>query len=339
MLWTVLGSAAFALAVCSAGKRLANWLGVMDVPDGSRKRHPHPTPLVGGIAVSVPVFATLLVAATTSHFAPVYTCVAGALAAFFALGVLDDRRHLRPAFRLTSSVALVLVAVLLVPAEQVASLRFSFLDHALSLGVVWSLVFTILCLVGLQNALNMADGRNGLASGMLLTWTLLLMAYAPPDLGIVLAALAAALVVTLGYNMAGRVFLGDSGTYGLSIAIGLLAVHVYSLEFPRLHADVVALWFLVPVVDALRLIVVRPLAGCSPFAPDENHLHNILERLLTWHWGLIVYLALVGVPALVALRIPEAAPGLATAVLAVYGALVLQSYWDRGARRLRLPGG
>ncbi len=57
-----------------------------------------------------------------------------------------------------------------------------------------------------------------------------------------------------------------------------------------------ALWFLIPVVDCLRLILWRAMQGRSPFSGDRDHLHHHLERLMPWPAGLAVYLALIAVP-------------------------------------------
>ena len=339
MLWTALGSATATFAICAAGDSLGRRLGVLDVPDGRRKRHPRPTPLVGGLAAGIPVFVVLAVLLATSPLAPLMAGVAATLVAFLTLGFVDDRRELAPAVRLAVSTALALIVVLVVPEARIVFVQLTFLDGPWFLGTIGGLAFSVLCLIGLQNAVNMADGRNGLAPGLLLIWTLLLLAHVPAPLQLALTALAAALAVAFGFSLAGRVFLGDSGAYGLSVAVGLLAILAYSLEFPALPADVVALWFLLPVADALRVIVLRALAGRSPFSAGEDHLHNLLERLVTWRWGLVVYLALVAVPGLVAIGAPESAPALAAATLAAYAALVVASRWAPSARRLRLPRG
>ena len=48
--------------------------------------------------------------------------------------------------------------------------------------------FTLLCLLGLLNAVNMADGKNGIVIGMGLIWTVVLAAHAPAAMLPVLAA-------------------------------------------------------------------------------------------------------------------------------------------------------
>ena len=44
----------FAMVVCVFGPAIGRRLHVMDSPDGQRKFHAEPTPLVAGIAVMVP---------------------------------------------------------------------------------------------------------------------------------------------------------------------------------------------------------------------------------------------------------------------------------------------
>ena len=181
------------------------------------------------------------------------------------------------------------------PDLVVTSPRFSFLDVAIFPPWLWSVAFTVLCVVGLQNALNMADGKNGLALGLLLIWCAFLWFYAPPELAPVLAALIAGLAVTWVFNMRGALFLGDAGTYGLSVAVAFLAIHTYAVGFPSLHADLIALWFLIPVIDALRLMATRVMAGQSPFVADRRHFHHLLQAAMPQHSGLRLglYLGLV----------------------------------------------
>src|SRR3546814_2507739 len=64
--------------------------------------------------------------------------------------------------------------------------------------------FTLLCLLGFQNAVNMADGTNGLVIGLGLGWVSLLLLHAPPELTVFLWLLGAALLTTLPFNLAGR---------------------------------------------------------------------------------------------------------------------------------------
>lgn len=305
-LMLVLG-AAVAMLIGVRAERLGMALGLMDHPDlpGGRKRHARATPLIGGMAI---VAATLLATALTRLALPLLPAdrlhlawLAAATAGMWLIGAIDDRLHLSPLLRLGSAAAVLGTAVSVAGGFHLSVLAFPSLALTLALGP-WSFAFTLLCAVGLLNAVNMADGKNGIVVGMALIWTMILAGHAGPALLPLLVALGAALAVTFGFNMAGRLFLGDGGSYAVSALYGLLAI--YSYNRGALGAGDVALLFAVPVFDTIRLMLVRPARGRSPLAGDRDHLHHHLHDRLGWPQGLAVYLAMVGGPNLAALLWP-----------------------------------
>jgi UDP-GlcNAc:undecaprenyl-phosphate GlcNAc-1-phosphate transferase len=316
------------LAICFFGQGVGRRLKVMDFPDGSRKLHAEPTPLVAGMAVMVPPVVVGLVQSQITEWRPLYLCIALASAFLVVLGYLDDRRQIRALLRLAISAVAVGIVIWTVPGLSITVLTFSFdgLVPPIIVGPLVGFLFSILCLVGLQNAANMADGKNGLVVGISLIWTILLIGYAPDHLHPLLIVLMVSLGVALAFNLTGKVFLGDSGTYGLSVIIGLIALYSYNVGFVTFPADAVALMFLIPVVDTLRLIVARGIKGRSPFSPDREHLHHILLSLVPWHWALTIYLALVGAPSLIARFNVEWTGFLMVATLAIYALIISQKY-------------
>jgi UDP-GlcNAc:undecaprenyl-phosphate GlcNAc-1-phosphate transferase len=313
------------LLMCLVAAPLGRALGVLDRPDGVRKLHARETPMVGGLAVMLPTLAAAAVLAV-SDFAPFFLVFLGVVLTGTVLGFMDDRRHIPALLRLGVAVAAVLALISAVPGLRVDVLAFGFLSDLVLLGPILASAFTVLCLVGLQNAVNMADGKNGLVPGMALIWCLILLAHAPAPIVPLLGVLATCLAVVLAFNVTGRLFLGDAGTYGISFAIGIAALYVYSVNFASFRAETAALLFLVPVVDTLRLMVVRTLAGRSPFASDRCHFHHILLELMPWHWGLAVYLGLVAIPSLLARYFPDWALLCGVATLAIYGVIASLRY-------------
>ncbi len=320
--------AALTLLVCIFAKRIGALLQVVDEPDGRRKVHARVTPLVGGLAVVAPLALTAVALALYGGDVRLHGTLALALVAYFFCGFVDDYRHRSPWLRLAVCTAAALGAILVVPLFAVEFLRFSFYGPVLDLGA-GALLFTLACIVGLTNAVNMADGQNGVAIGLSLMWTLLLFAYAPGELHPLLVVLALGLAITLAFNLKGVVFLGDSGTYGISVALALIAIYSYNASFPLLRADVVMLLFLVPVVDCLRLIAVRLPRYGTPFVGDRNHLHHILQRLLPEGAALVAYWSLAGVPSLLALLLPEATPWWVLLSLTAYAFALAKDAHDR----------
>jgi UDP-GlcNAc:undecaprenyl-phosphate GlcNAc-1-phosphate transferase len=189
------------------------------------------------------------------------------------------------------------------PDFSLAFLRFSGQEQLWLLGR-WGDAFTLLCLVGLLNAVNLADGKNGIVIGMGLVWTLVLAAHVPVAMLPVLAATGVALLVIGRFNLAGRLFLGDGGCYAISALFGLLAIYAYNHDFERMRADDVAVMFAIPVFDTIRLMTTRVLQRRSPFEGDRDHLHHHLHARIGWPYGLYVYMAMVAVPNLAVLLWP-----------------------------------
>lgn len=310
------------LGLCVWATPIGRVAGVLDAPDGVRKTHKRPTPLVGGIAVLIPVAIMAGALTLTTDYSPLYLVLGLAVVAFLVLGFVDDRRHIRPVLRLGISVALVLAALIAVPGFTVTFFKFSFLTSPLFLGSIVGALFTILCVVGLQNAVNMADGKNGLVIGVSLIWVALLALYAPGHMQPLLAVFGAGLAITLAFNLRGKLFLGDSGTYGISAAIALIAIYTHDVAFAAFPADAVALMFLIPVVDVLRLMGLRVLQRRSPFRSDRNHLHHVLLGFLPPWQALAAYLTLVGAPSVLAYLSPGETILWAAAALVVYAVIL-----------------
>jgi len=325
--------AALTLVMCLFAGPLGGALGIVDVPDGARKIHSRETPLTGGLSIMLPVLIVAAVLARSTDFGPFYTTLAAGLGFFLVLGLIDDHRHIRPIWRLAASAAACFAVLYAVPALEVSFLKFSFLAKPTFLEGT-AAVFTVLCLVGLQNAVNMADGKNGLVIGLALIWVLALLLLGPAHLRPLFIVFALGLAIVLPFNLRGFLFLGDSGTYAISMVIGLTTIYAYNVNFATLPADMVVLWFLIPVVDCLRLMVTRVIAGRSPLSPDRNHLHHILWQLMPWPGALAAYLALVAAPGLLAVLQPAWTLLWVVFALSSYFAIIGLNFRGPAARRI-----
>lgn len=307
-----------AVLVCVKAEPLSKALGVVDTPDpvGGRKRHQFPTPLVGGLAVLAGV-APVLFWSGFVEVQEVHLTLFGLAGGFGLLGFLDDRNHMQPIVRLAIGAIMVAVAVRFVGDFGVTYLKFSFLPISLNLNE-WAIVFTLICVVGFQNAINMADGKNGLVVGLSIIWSALLLAFAPAELQPLLFLFIGCLSVVLAFNMRGKLFLGDTGSYSLSVLVAALTIYTYNNAAQQFPADMIALWFLIPVVDCLRLIISRVMRNRSPFHADRDHLHHHISYLFGWSSGLWLYLGMVGVPGAISLIAPALTPLLIIVSLLAY---------------------
>ena len=315
-------TAAASLALCLFANPIGRALGVIDRPDGGRKLHARPTPLIGGIAVVLPWLAVFIVELVSGTFPMSFLPLALAIAVMLALGFVDDRGHVLALVRLMVSFAACLVAVVPEPKLVVEHLTLASIEQMLYLPYVIAIAFTLICTVGLQNALNMADGKNGLAIGILIVWALVLWQYSPNETKTLLAALCIGLFIILFFNLKGSLFLGDAGTYSLSIGIGLLAIYCYNNSVRPMPAEALILLFMIPVLDCLRVMTRRLRAGRSPFSPDRDHLHHYFLRWFSWRRGLLIYLAFIAVPNAIAVLYPETVSTMVMLTVVVYVMLV-----------------
>jgi UDP-GlcNAc:undecaprenyl-phosphate/decaprenyl-phosphate GlcNAc-1-phosphate transferase len=317
-------------ACCSLAGPVGRMLGVIDYPDGGRKSHARPTPMVGGIALMVPLLLVALVEAswhdpTSEIFSTLLLVGCG----FLLLGWYDDRHHVPPGVRLLISTALFGAVILLQPGLALTALDFGGLV-VIPLWIV-AFPFTVLCLVGLQNATNMADGMNGLLIGLSMFWTACLLAYAPAELQLYLTLMLLGLTIVLLYNVAGALFLGDAGSYAIGGTIGILMIYCYQRADGELPVLTVVLWLLVPVTDCLRVMAMRAFQQRSPMTGDKNHLHHRLARHWRWPICLAIYLAVVVVPGSIGARWPDLSLVMILVSLACYGGLLLLTRTERVA--------
>ena len=279
---------------------------LMDMPD-ERKLHRLNTPLLGGLALALVILPSI---AITTWFGEIGTYRNTILLFTFAtmsmalVGLADDRHSLSATARI--ALAGIVFAILFIadPIFSVRILNFEMLDVRLGVGSwLLSIAFTVLCCVGLVNAVNMADGKNGLVISLCIGWLLILSYFAPPELLFAIVPLCVALGILLVLNLRGLLFLGDGGSYGFATAVGLLTIVVYNVSAAsrdrQLSAEEVMLMLSVPVLDSFRLTYVRIRNGRSPMSADRDHLHHYLQNALGWPQGLVVYLVIALLPAAV----------------------------------------
>ena len=142
--------------------RLAVKVHALDMPD-ERKVHQIPIPRTGGIAMVIGAFLPLLYWNSGELLVRAWLAGAGVLAIF---GILDDFRGLGYKAKLAGQVLAALI-VIFYGGVKVQSLGMLLPDGYLLPG--WLAVpLTLFAIVGVTNAINLADGLDGLAGGICL---------------------------------------------------------------------------------------------------------------------------------------------------------------------------
>ena len=289
-------SAFVTIILCLNAQRICSFLNLMDVPSG-RKKHKTVTPLMGGIALLfgfVPVSLFYVFAFASDRWLLPQIIWLSCISAMGLVGIGDDRHSLSPRLRLIISFVVFAGAAVLDPIFTVRTVDFVFPALSFGLGTWWlAIIFTVICCVGLLNAINMADGKNGLVLGLSLGWLAILSLRAADPLLPVISLLACGLIILMIFNMRGKIFLGDGGAYAIAAAIGLLSIMVYNTSgtdnLRALSADELILLFVLPVGDFFRLTYKRLRQGRSPMSADRDHLHHHLQDKFGWPAGLLIY--------------------------------------------------
>lgn len=288
-------------------KPICELLGLMDTPD-TRKLHQRETPLMGGptlIFVILPLFIVANFTVVDPSYRWLVTLITIATAIIAIIGMADDRHSLSATNRIILTSLTFAFVASVEPMFNVRYLQFAITNPPIDVGMAVTPIavfFTTLCCVGLVNAINMADGKNGLVTGLCLGWLMLLYSRAPAPLMPFILIILAAMTILFISNLRGWLFLGDGGSYGFGAVIAFITIITYNSYdasgVRAMYAEEAMLLFAVPVFDSFRLTFVRMRRGQSPMAGDRDHLHHHLLNRFGWPLGLMVYLTIALMPSL-----------------------------------------
>jgi UDP-GlcNAc:undecaprenyl-phosphate GlcNAc-1-phosphate transferase len=211
---------------------------------------------------------------------------------------------------------------------------YSFADTPISPWVYVPLMG--LTTIGIVNSVNMADGQNGLVGSMFAIWSGCLILVSSGTMAEVAAILLGLSLIFLLFNINGKIFLGDCGSYGVTFAIGLLVVRAHADNLVSLETVIV--WFFIPVMDCLRLMIARPLQGRSIFQGGRDHFHHRLIDSMGMRWSAVLYVAVVGSSSLIATLYPRFALLCLCALCAFYFSFARLSEGEVEAAQDSAPG-
>ena len=258
---------------------LVHWaptIGLTDAP-GPRKVHSIPVPRVGGLAMAV---GLLLPTLLTVELTPSIRGLLLGLVVLLVFGLWDDRVTL--GYR-TTFAGQVLAAGLCMIVGNV-HIGTLMIGSVIVLPQAVSIFITFVFLIGITNAVNLADGLDGLAGGLVLLCLCAIALFAAMSGNSTVAETAlieaGAVLGFLRFNThPARIFMGDSGSQMLGFSVGALALLATQGEASPLSAALPLLLLGIPIMDTLTVMLTRIRAGRSPFSADSNHLHHRLLAL------------------------------------------------------------
>lgn len=262
----------------------------LDVPD-DRKVHTTPIPRIGGIAMVIGALLPVVMWARQSQEIVAFLIGAGVILTF---GVWDDRRTLDYKIKFGGQILAVAVVVLW-GGVKIYYAPFFALDPIPE----WVAVpLTFFALLGITNAINLADGLDGLAGGTTLISlaAICILAYMAGDFRLTLVGLAiiGSIIGFLRFNThPAQIFMGDGGSQFLGFSVGVLVIILTQQTNPTLSPGMPLLLLGLPIIDTFIVMGQRILERRSPFSPDKNHIHHKLLDLGFDHYEAVIVIYLL----------------------------------------------
>jgi UDP-GlcNAc:undecaprenyl-phosphate GlcNAc-1-phosphate transferase len=308
-------------------RRLALRFSLLVMPD-ERRVHTRPTAITGGAAMFVAFLAAMVVASQLKQFRLVFRAnseplgVVLAAAVVVAIGLADDLREVSPPGKVSGQV--LAGTILYFAGITMLFFRVPILGTTLVLSPDIAPLMTVIWVVGMCNAVNLIDGLDGLAAGIVAIASGTFFVYSHQLLkagsigadnsGLLIAIVCLGLCLGfLPHNFhPARIFMGDAGAMllGLLMAASTLSVvgqtdNAFSGRTYFTFAPIFIPFFIlgIPMLDTTFAIIRRAGRRGNPTKPDKDHLHHRLMRLghgqrrsvmILWAWtallsGLVLY--------------------------------------------------
>ncbi len=334
--WPFLVAAGVGLVVALIATPLAAaWgrsRGIVDRPD-QRRWHRGEIPRTGGIAL----FAAFMAAALLAQWLPVprqdpkevvrFLGIALGTTFLLVVGYIDDRFELRPAPQyLVQAIAGLIAIVFLVFIERVMN---PFTDQLTIFPYWFTVIFTLIWIMGMINTINFLDGMDGLATGVGAIVSAILALHMLREGQYSVALLPLGLLgATLGFlpfNFSpAKVFLGSG-----SLILGYLIATLGIAAGAKLALLLLVLG--IPIMDVAWLMISRLRSGQSIGQADRRHLHyRLLELGLSQRQVVLLYYAYCVVLGTAALLINSRLLKLMTLVVLGIASLVILTWLARG---------
>ena len=277
----------FTLVLIPPLMRYAFLIGAVDKPD-PRKVHVKVVPRIGGLDIIVGALVPLVI---WLPYDKQYVSIACATLVLVAFGIWDDRKDISYRYKFLGQI---IASALVVWGGDIYIMYAPFMDGQ-PLPPVLSYVLTILCLLAITNALNLADGLDGLAAGTtLLSFGLIaILSYKSGAGGILIITMSVVggVIGFLRFNShPATIFMGDTGSQFLGFILGVELIMLTQSADLALSKSIPLLILGLPLVDTITVMSRRIARGVSPFSPDKNHIHHRLLALKLSHYETVVVL-------------------------------------------------
>ena len=276
-------------------------LKLIDKP-GKNKIHKSNIPLTGGIILYISLIFYFLFAYIYSNNFSNYGYIndtiliffIGASFAFF-IGIVDDMLHLKVEKKI---LALSIFNILLF--QQIDffqtniiifdNIFFNIKINTVSLGLIISILFFL----SYHYSLVILDGINGIFGFYSISILAIFFFFFNMNFylgNFVLYFLLIIIFITI-LNLKNELFFGNSGSLLISALIPYLILYFYNQRQNDFYSFIFLSLFIVPILDMMRLFIIRLISRRSPFSKDLNHFHHLLLKRYSLNFSIFIYLIL-----------------------------------------------
>ena len=272
--------------VISFGERFK----ILDYPS-LRKNHKKPIVSIGGISLLLPYISIIIFILLLNNLEIISInnvnkiITLGCISIlYFLIGLIDDIYRLSPWPRLFFQS--IFSFLIWNNGINIKHLDFSIFNQSypiLNIPDSISIIFNIIWIVGITNAINWVDGIDGLAASVSCLISLGLIPISIANNNILIALISASLCgCCIGFlfhnSYPAKIHMGDSGSFFLGFNLASLSLlGIEKLQFNNIetHSPLILLAILaVPSLDMAAVIFQRILDSKSPFFADRRHLHH-----------------------------------------------------------------
>lgn len=290
-------------ALCAPAAHIARRIGYLSIPS-DRSVHEQPTPYGGGVAMLSGLCIALAIAAFLPALHPLFVDtnelvgVVLACAVILVVGMVDDLRNMSAPAKVAGQV--LAASVLYFLGVTMYWLKIPF-GGALVLGPNVTPLVTAFWVIALTNAINLIDGLDGLAAGIvaIASGTLCVYGLKLESFGVLLHSNVGPLVAALTCGVClgflpfnvhrAKLFMGDAGALLLGVLMSA-ATMVIGGRTPPVSTTGITFFFFapllipffilgVPLIDMTFAIIRRTASGYGFQNADKDHIHHRLLRL------------------------------------------------------------
>jgi UDP-GlcNAc:undecaprenyl-phosphate GlcNAc-1-phosphate transferase len=318
-------AAVVTLAVTPLVRWLAVRFGAVVTPSQAKHTHTGSLPTLGGAAMFVGFLVAMAVAANVPQFHEMFQDnsepfgIMLAAGVMFVVGALDDLIEVSPPAKVAGQVLAASMLVFFGVTMFYFRMPFNaFGTDTVVLSTEWAPLVTALWVVLMTNAINLIDGIDALAAGIVAIAGIALFLFADQlfDAGLLEGSNVAPLIAVIAVGVCvgflphnwppSRIIMGDAGALflGLLLAVPTITIggrtdfafsgSTYFFFAPLLIPLVI---LGVPIIDTVFSFVRRVVSRQSWSLGDAGHLHHRLMRLghgprrtvvILWAWTAIL---------------------------------------------------